>query len=224
MIESLGNEDVTTTGDLPLGGPGFRHHLDELDLAVRALSTLVVDGIPRATEAFLRGDEALAQAMLADHEGAAALSDRIDSAVSIEIALHAPFGSDLRFLVTVLRVAPALGRCLELTDHVVARRWVGPLLPASAASAFGAMGCLATAMWEEAARAWREVDPTAARHLDEMNRRLEVAIHDLPSLLRQPDLTPLAAMDAIMVGRFLERLGAHAVDFANRLRWYATGR
>ena len=211
------------TGPSPLDGQGFRRHMDDLDLGVRTLSALLIDGIPRATTAFLQGDEALADAVQAAHDTAKGVPEALEEAVSVDIARQAPMGSDLRFLVSVLRVAPALGRCLELVDHVVARRWVGPLLPAAAASTFAQMGDVATGMWESATAAWCEADETGATRVEEHDDQLDALVVTLPRLLRHPDLTPLAAMQAVTVGRFYERLGDHAVDFARRARWCATG-
>jgi phosphate transport system protein len=215
--------EMRQTGPSPLDGQGFRRHLDELDLGVRTLSELLIDGIPRATLAFLHGDEALAAAVVAAHAAVKGVPDSLEETVGIDIARRSPMGSDLRFLVSVLRVAPALGRCLELVDHVVDRRWVGPLLPAGAASTFAEMGGLVTGMWESATLAWCQADDAGVPKLPDSDERLDVLVTGLPRLLRHPDLTPLAAMQAITVGRFYERLGDHAVDFARRARWCATG-
>jgi phosphate transport system protein len=201
----------------------FRRHLDELDLGIRTLSTLVIDGIPRATETFLQADQRLAHQILVAHEGAKDLPGQIEAAVVVDIARRSPMGSDLRFLVTVLRVAPALGRCLELVDHIAARDAVSPYLPGPAVAAVAQMGAAAAAMWEEAGRAWCESDATAASRLDEMDDELDAAVVELPYLLRDATLTPRLAMQAVMVGRFYERLGDQAVDFARRTRWNVTG-
>lgn len=212
-----------TLAGLPSLDHSFRRSLDELDLGVRTLSALVVDAIPSATDAFLRSDQELARRLQVTHEDAKALPAQIEAAVMVDIARHSPMGSDLRFLVTVLRVAPALGRCLELVDHIAARGWVSPLLPAEAATSLAGMGVVATAMWEAAALAWRETDATGASRLNEMDDDLVVAVAGLPELLRHPCVTSRVAMQAAMVGRFYERLGAHAVDFARRTRWFAIG-
>jgi phosphate transport system protein len=210
-------------GEPPVDGHGFRRHLDELDLGVRTLTTLVIDGIPRATGAFLLGSEGVTVALRDQHEVAWALADRLETAVSVDFARRSPVGSDLRLLLTVLRVAPALGRCLELIDHIAARRWVGPLLPSEATSAFAELARLVTGMWEEAHGGWCDGDHTAAVRLAEIDDTVDSAVSELPQLLRGADLAPLAAIQAVMVGRFYERLGAHALDFAKRTRWYAIG-
>jgi phosphate transport system protein len=214
---------VTSIAQPPLGGSGFRRHLDELDLGLRTLSSLVIDGIPRATAAFLGGDERMVTAMRDDYQAAREVPETMAAAVSVDIARRAPVGSDLRFLVALLRAAPAVGRCLELVDHIAARWAVGPHVPADGATAFKEMACVSTAMWEQAALAWREPDPHAAVRLYETNATLERVVGALPVILRRGELTATVAMEAVTVGRFYERLGYHAVELAIRTRWHTPG-
>lgn len=214
---------MTLTGQSPLDGPGFRRHLDELDLGVRTLAALVIDGIPRATAAFLGGDERLVAALRHDHRAVGEVPEDMAAAVTVDIARRAPVGSDLRFLIAVLRVAPALGRCLELVDHVADRWRIGPLVPADAAAAFQEMARLTTSMWEQANRAWCEPDPSAPVRLYEIDDSLEYLVRDLPVILRRSGLATPAAMEAVTVGRFYERLGWHAVDLVTRARWPLPG-
>jgi len=215
---------VTVSGQPPLDGPGFRRHLDELDLHVRTLSALVIDGIPRATAAFLLGDEQMVNALRDDHRAARDVPESVAAAVSIDIARRAPVGSDLRFLVAVLRAAPALGRCLELVDHVAARWTVGPLVPPDAAAAFQAMARLSASIWEDAAQAWCQLDPSAPVRLYETGDTLHQIVRDLPDIFLRTEVTATVAMESVTVGRFYERLGDHAVDLATRTRWRVPGR
>jgi phosphate transport system protein len=215
---------VTRIGPPPLDGPGFRRHLDDLDLSVRMLSALIIDGIPRATAAFLEGEESMVTALRDDYRAVRAVPETIADAVTVDIARRAPVGSDLLFLVAVLRAAPALGRCLQLVDHVAARWTVGPALPADAATAFSEMARLTTSMWERAAQAWCESDPSAAERLYATDETLDRIVGDLPVILRRSELATPLAMEAVTVGRFYERLGDHAVDLAVRTRWHHPGR
>jgi phosphate transport system protein len=193
-------------------------------MEVAGLFAFVADGVPRTTRAFLYGDAIEASVLAARSRGAEEILAKVESVITIDLARWAPMGSDLRFLVTVLRVVPDLERSAALVEHIAKRAPVGSELPAGAKQAFAEMSDMAADMWAQAASAWVEVDPTAAERLDKQDDQLDVATDALSAALVGLKLSPLIAMEAVLVGRFYERLGDHAVHLCERIRWRATGR
>jgi phosphate transport system protein len=206
------------------GRGGWRRHLQEADMEVAGLFASVADGVPRATRAFLYGNAIEVSVLAARNRGAEEILAKVESVIAIDLARWAPMGSDLRFLVTVLRVVPDLERSAALVEHIAKRGRVGSELPAGAKQAFAEMSDMAADMWAQAASAWVEVDPTAAERLDKQDDHLDVATDALSAALVGLNLPPLVAMEAVLAGRFYERLGDHAVHLCERIRWRATGR
>jgi phosphate transport system protein len=204
-------------------GP-WRRHLQEIDMEVGDLFALVADGVPRATGAFLHGNTIEVAVLATQYRGAEEILAKVESVITIDLARWAPMGSDLRFLVTVLRVVPELERSAALVEHIAKRARVGSELPAGAKQAFAEMCDVAADMWRQAATAWVEVDPTTAGRLDKQDDHLDVATEALSAALVDLNLPPLVAMEAVLAGRFYERLGDHAVHLCQRIRWRATGR
>jgi phosphate transport system protein len=203
---------------------GWRRHLREIDMEVGGLFAWMADGVPRATGAFLHGNTIEVAVLAARNRGAEEILAEVESVITIDLARWAPMGSDLRFLVTVLRVVPESERSADLVEHISKRALVGSQLPAELKQAFAEMCEVAADMWGQAGSAWAEVDPTAAGRLDKQNDHLDVATEGLSAALVGLNLPPLVAMEAVLAGRFYEHLGDHAVHLCERIRWLATGR
>ena len=96
----------------------FQRELEAIEVKVVELFAMIAEDLPKATSALLGGDtEALP--VLAERERAIdALYLEIEDLVNREIALQAPVASDLRFLLSVLRIVPALERSHALVVQI----------------------------------------------------------------------------------------------------------
>jgi hypothetical protein len=85
-----------------------------------------------------------------------ALYREIEQLVSREILLQAPVASDLRFLLSVLRIAPELERSHNLVCHIAPRadRIHGAQLPPRCRELIKQMDELACGMWRRATDCW----------------------------------------------------------------------
>ena len=96
-----------------------------------------------------------------------ALYRQVEELAGRELLLQAPVASDLRFLLSVLRIAPELERSHDLVMQLASH--VGPspaedLTPAVRDLA-RRMGDLASAMWRQAADSWYDRNRSAASAL-----------------------------------------------------------
>src|SRR5579863_5067710 len=99
----------------------FDNELDAIESKVIELFAMVAEGVPTATQALLDGD-AEAFARLAERDRAIdALYLEVEGLANREILLQAPVASDLRFLLSVLRIVPELERSHDLVVHIAAR-------------------------------------------------------------------------------------------------------
>jgi phosphate transport system protein len=210
------------TGSIGLRG-GFHQQLIDIDDEVRALFTEVTVGVAWAASAFLAGDLREAPRFAAQHRITDTVLGRVEHELEVAFARQAPVASNLRFMLTVLRVVPQLERCTELAAHIAERAAIGPDLPGAVTLQFESMTALIVPMWEAASAAWANGDPTAASTLDDEDDELDVTVSELATDLATAELNPITAMEAALVGRFYERLGDHAVHVCDRIRWWATG-
>jgi phosphate transport system protein len=201
----------------------FHEQLVGFDDEVRALFTVVTVGVTRASQAFLTADPGEASRLGTGEKVTATVLDRVEHELQLAFVRQAPVATDLRFMLTVLRIVPQLERCVELAEHIAERAVFAAALPADVLALFESMGSATVRMWDLASTAWVEADPDAAARLDEADDELDVLADELTVALGTGRVTWNAAMECRLVVRFYERLGDHAVHLCERIRWWATG-
>src|SRR5580693_9413026 len=99
----------------------FDRQLEDIEAKVIELFAMVAEDLPKATDALLTGDSQ-AVTVLAERERAIdALYPEIEELASREILLQAPVATDLRFLLTVLRIVPEIERSHDLIMEIASQ-------------------------------------------------------------------------------------------------------
>lgn len=201
----------------------FQRELDAIESKVTGLFAMVAEDLPRATYALLSGDsEALG--VLAEREQVFdALYREIDQLASREILLQAPVASDLRFLLSVIRIVPELERSHDLVVQIVSRasRTLSDGLSPECRSLVEQMGDLAWGMWRQVADSWRHRDRSVALALSERHDTMDELHASLLAELASGRMTAPVTMEMTLVARFYQRLGDHAVNVARRVIYLA---
>ena len=143
------------------------------------------------------------------------------------LAREAPVASDLRFVVSVVRVLGELERVGDLALRIVK---VGPDWPVvhDAQTTYDILLSMADTAIEqhrEALTAWSGQDLGHAEALARSGRVLDLANEHLArELLRLegPDAVP-AALHSLIIGKALDRIADHAAIIGCRLRYLLTG-
>jgi phosphate transport system protein len=200
----------------------FVRQLDAIDIKVIELFARVCEDLPGVTEALLSGSEVGRQ--LAGRDRVIdALYLEIEELVCREILLQAPVASDLRFLLTVLRIAPELERSHDLECQIASG--AGHLLAAELSprcrGLIERMGELASDMWGRAADCWYERDDSTASALAEANNEMHELRASLVAELTSSLVALPVTIEMALVARFYDRLGDHAVNIARRVRYLA---
>ncbi len=201
----------------------FQRELEAIETKVTGLFAMVVEDLPGATYALLSGNsEALG--VLAEREQVFdALYREIDQLASREILLQAPVASDLRFLLSVLRVVPELERSHDLLVQIVSRasHILSSDLSPDSRSLVERMGDMAWGMWRQVADSWRHRDRSVARALSERHDRMNELHASLIAELASGGMTLPVTMEMTLVARFYQRLGDHAVNIAQQVIYLA---
>jgi phosphate transport system protein len=201
----------------------FQRELEAIEAKVIELFAMVAEDLPVATRALLTANNEAVQ-MLAERDRVIdGLYTEIEELVNREILLQAPVASDLRFLLSVLRIVPELERSHDLVveiahraDHILSEE-----LSPRARGLIERMEDLASDMWRQASDAWYKRDRSAAFALSERDKDMDELHASLIAELASGRMALPVTMEMTLVARLYKRLGAHAANIARRVVYLA---
>jgi phosphate transport system protein len=201
----------------------FQRELDAIEAKVIELFALVAEDLTKATDALLSGDNEALKVLNERERAIDALYQEIEALVNREIALQAPVASDLRFLLSVLRVVPELERSHDLVEHIArgSNHILGEDLSPRSRVLVQRMGNLGSDMWRQAADSWYRRDRSGAAVLDQRDTEMDELHASLIAELASGQMALPVTMEMTLVARFYERLGDHAVNIARRVIYLA---
>ena len=208
---------------------GYHQELQATRDELARVAAMVTEAIPRATAVLLESDLEGAEELIKSD----ALVD--ERCVDVEerciriLALQAPVAGELRQIIAILKMVSEIERTGDLAGSIckVSRRIYGHPLNPKLRGLIAGMGEQAQALWAAAIEAFVENDDAKAAavidmdaHLDAMQKQFiqtifEVHAHSAVDLQ--------VAMQMAYVARFYERIGDHAVNVAERVRFVVTG-
>ncbi len=201
----------------------FQRELQAIEAKVIELFAMVAEDLPGATDALLSGNDDVIQALNEREKVIDALYPEIENLVNREIVLQSPVASDLRFLLSVLRIVPELERSHDLVIDIAhrANHILSQDLSPRSRGLVERMGNLASTMWRQAADSWYERDRSAAVALSELDDEMDELHASLVAELASGQMAIPVTMEMTLVARFYERLGDHAVNIARRVIYLA---
>ena len=184
---------------------------------------MVAEDLPRATDALLSGNSETVRALAERDRAIDELYPKIEEFADRELVLQGPLGSDLRFLISVLRVVPELERSHDLVVNIARRASyvLSEDLSPRSRGLVEQMGNLASDMWRQAVDCWCRRDRTAAAALDARDDEMDELFASLMAELGSGRMTLPVTMEMTLVARFYERLADHAVNIARRVVYLA---
>jgi phosphate transport system protein len=190
---------------------------------------MVAISMQNATTSILTSDLKLAEEVIASDEKIDEIQHDSDSRVIDIIARQQPVASDLRALVTALRIGSDLERMGDLAHHVakIARlRHPNAAIPVELVEIVHAMGDAAVRITQKTGVVIATRDTEMALEVERDDDEMDALHRKLISALIEPtwkygietaiDLTPL--------GRYYERYADHAVSVSRRVYFLVTGK
>jgi phosphate transport system protein len=206
----------------------YHDGLDAISSSLVEMANLVGSAMSRATTALLDGDLQLAEQVITADEAVDARNREVEARAFDLLARQQPVASDLRVLVTSLRMVADLERMGDNAAHVAKiarRRYPSSAVPPALRSTVLEMGHAAEEIVAKAGSVIAGRDLKLAAELekdddvmDELHRQLFTAILD-----DRWDEGVEAAIDITLVGRHYERFADHAVSVARRVVYLVTG-
>jgi phosphate transport system protein len=206
----------------------YHEELDAIGEALVDLCNLVSSAMGRATTALLDADLQLAEGVIT---GDAVIDDRyheIEERAFELLARQQPVATDLRILVTSLRMVADIERAGDLALHVAKvarRRYPLSAIPTELRSTILEMGQIAERIMVKAGDVIARRDVGLAAELETDDDRMDDLHRQLFGVILGADWKGgvEAAIDITLVGRYYERFADHAVSVARRVVYLVTG-
>jgi phosphate transport system protein len=201
----------------------FERELEAIEAKVIELFAMVAEDLPGATQALLSGNSEVIKALAEREQAIDALYPEIEGMVNREILLQAPVASDLRFLLSVLRIVPELERSHDLVVQIASRAThiLSDDLSPRCRGLIERMGDVVSGMWRQAVDSWYRRDRSVAAQLSERDDDMDELYASLMAELASGRMALPVTMEMTLVARFYERLGDHAVNIARRVIYLA---
>jgi phosphate transport system protein len=206
----------------------FQDELDNVSQSLVDLTAMVSTSMSKATTAILSCDLKLAEEVIATDVKIDDYQHDNDSRIIDIIARQQPVASDLRALVTALRMGSDLERMGDLSHHVakVARlRHPNAAVPPELVAIIQAMGVAAVEITEKTGVVIATRDTQMALEIERDDDVMDDLHRKLIAVLIEPTWKHgiETAIDLTLLGRYYERYADHAVSISRRVYFLVTG-
>jgi len=206
---------------------GFRDELDQLRIQVELMGVRVDENLERMRAILRSGDTQLASSAFCADDEIDAMNVSLTERCYTLLGRESPVASDLRFVVSVLRIISELERVGDLSLRVVKLAPDQPLLAQAGVlwDVLLAVSDEAIELFRTALQAWSTQNLRQATELATQVRDLDLYYERFVAELRDltgPDAVRVAIC-AFTAGRALERIADHSVIIGARLRYLITG-
>ncbi len=208
---------------------GYHNELDQIRADVVRSAALVTETIPRATDALLSGDLQVAKQIIEGDDVLDALTLDIEERCFQILALQQPVATDLRSVITAIKLVAEIERSGDLMVNVAkaGRRLYGATLDARIRGIIERMGEEATRLFRLAIDAYAEGNAGLAAAVDDLDDQLDNLQKELVSVIFETrggeEASLEVAVQLALVGRYYERVGDHAVNVSERVQYMVTG-
>ena len=214
---------------MPLIRSVFQDELDSVSQTLFELSVMVSDSMARATKSVMTKDLKLAEEVITSDEKIDTVQHDLDARIIDIIARQQPVASDLRALVTALRMSADLERMGDLAHHVaklVRYRHPASAVPAELLSLVEAIGETAEKIATKTGVVISTRDVSLAAQVEKDDDEMDNLHRKLISTLVEPSWPHgvETAIDLTLLGRYYERYADHAVSVSRRVIFLVTGK
>jgi phosphate transport system protein len=208
----------------------FDQDLEGVKAQVAKMGGLVEQALLSAAEALESRDVALAQQIRRDDAAIDALDEMIQAECARIIALRTPMATDLRTVLTVMRLAGGLERAGDYAKNLAKRTIVLADMPAinGSAAAIKRMTRSVVAMLSKALNAYFAEDAVLAEEVRQSDLEVDQMYNSifrefLTHMMEDPrNIT--ACMHLHFIAKNIERVGDHATGIAEQVIYLVTGK
>jgi phosphate transport system protein len=185
--------------------------------------------VPRATDVLLDQDLEGAEYLIMGDDEIDARTIELEERCFNILVREAPVASDLRQVVSAIKLTGEVERSADLCVNIckAARRIYGHPLDPKLRGVIQKMGDQAQHLFKEATEAYLANDATRAAALDDMDSYLDALQREFIQIIFESHaaghIDLQVAVQLAVVARFYERIGDHAVNIGEKIRYNVTG-
>ncbi|GJM38106.1 MAG: hypothetical protein DHS20C19_14730 [Acidimicrobiales bacterium] len=193
------------------------------------MAELVSVRVGDVTSAMLEGDVAAADILVRADDDIDLLSLQVEEGCIDTLVREQPVARDLRFVVAAMHINTDMERSGDLVSNIA--KAVGRLQGAHpddhVRDLVARMSAQAQVLMRRAAESFRSRDAELAASIDELDDVLDELhyryIQHVIADARRGELDPQQSLQLALVGRFYERIGDHAENIGERVRYIIDG-
>ncbi|MEY3926582.1 MAG: phosphate transport system protein [Actinomycetota bacterium] len=206
----------------------FQEELDGVSATLVEMAGLVKIAMENATTALLTADLNLAEKVIAEDLIIDQIQHDLDAKTITLIAQQGPVATDLRTLVTSLRMSADLERMGDLAHHIAksARmRYPATAVPPELSLTIEEMSRVCSKIIEKVALVVKNRDTERALEVERDDDEIDSLHRKIIQTLLDPSWKHgvETAVDMTLLGRYYERCADHAVSIARRVYFLVTG-
>jgi phosphate transport system protein len=205
----------------------FHKELDRLDQDVVRMGALVEQAIDKAVLALAECDSDRAHDVQEGDDEIDALFLDIEKRAFGLLAKQQPVAGDLRLIMAIVLTVNDLERSGDLAYNVASmvRRDLTIVKLKPVSSLVYDLGYSSKRLLGRAIDAWSNKDLGLAAEMDDLDDEIDALYGDFLSQLFElnKEVAFEVAMNMVLVARYFERIADHAVNIAERIRYYVTG-
>ncbi len=207
----------------------FHSDIEEISDLIVQLAARAGDAVARATDALLSYDLVEAQQIIDDDDHIDVAALEVEEKCQSLLALQQPMAGDLRQILAAMWITAELERTGGLACNICkgARRMFPAELPPKLRGLISEMSEEAIRLIRLSVDSYSEQDAGLASALDDIDDRLDslhrTFVRNLLEVSRARDLDVQPAVQLALIARYYERIGDHAVNISDRVRYMVSG-
>ena len=207
----------------------FQEELDAVSSTLVQMAGMVKTAMENATTALLTADLTLAEKVIADDLIIDEIQHELDARTINLIARQSPVATDLRTLVTSLRMSADLERMGDLAHHIAksARmRYPATAVPPELSLTIEEMGRVCGKIIEKTSLVLKNKDTEQTLEIEKDDDEIDTLHRKIITTLLDPNWKHgiETAIDMTLLGRYYERCADHAVSIARRIYFLVKGK
>ncbi len=207
----------------------FEKELKNLHLEIETMGNMVIKVIDNSVIALTKKNTDLAKKIIAEDIDINNMEKKIESHCLNIILRENPVASDLRFISSVLKIITDLERIAdqgadiaEISLYLSDEDFITPIVK------IPQMANIAQDMVRKSLEAFINGDLSLATEVIEMDNRVDELFHCLKNhlieLIIENPKNGTQALDILMIGKYLERIGDHAENISEWVIYFLTGK
>ncbi len=206
----------------------FHEELEGINTSLLGMAALVKEALDQSCIALTTADLAIAERVIAADDTIDHTQHDLDARIINLMARQQPVASDLRALVTALRISADLERMGDLAHHIakLARmRYPNNAVPELLETTIKNMSSASARIMEKMVTVLQYRDLTRALEIEQDDDEMDKLHRLLISTLLGDEWTHgiETAIDMTLLGRYFERFADHAVSISHRVYFLVTG-